>query len=195
MPSSTIYLLRHAESAPSEPIAEADWPLSDTGQAQARIWADRLWALFAGAAPPRVISSPYRRAIDTVQPLCDRMRLKVSLEPDLRERVGGHADGIGFDFPMRRAWEDFDFALPGGESNRVCQTRVVDCVRRLATGPDGVLLLSSHGLAITLFLNHVEPSFDLADWRAMRNPDLFKVRLDGAEFSWDRTFRLSSEGI
>ena len=191
MSSSTIYLLRHAESVPSGLIAEADWPLSDAGQAQSRIWAVRLWELFDGAAPPRVISSPYRRAIDTVQPFCDRMRLKVSLDVDLRERVGGHADGTGFNFPMRRAWEDFDFALPGGESNMACQKRVVDCVRRLARASDDVLLLSSHGLAITLFLNHVEPSFDLADWRAMRNPDLFKVRLDGGEFSWDRTFRLS----
>ena len=194
MTSSTIYVLRHAESAPNGLIAEADWPLSDTGQVQARILADRLRELFDDAAPPRVISSPYRRAIDTIQPFCERKRLRISLDPDLRERVGGHAVGVGFDFPMRTAWEDFDFALPGGESNRVCQTRVVDCVRRLATGPDEVLLLSSHGLAITLFLNHVEPSFDLDDWRAMRNPDLFKVRLDDVEFSWDRTFRLSSEG-
>lgn len=36
--------------------------------------------------------------------------------------------------------------------------------------------VSSHGNALGLYLNHLDPAFDFAAWTDLQNPDLFAVR-------------------
>ena len=79
-PASTIYLLRHAESAPSRDLPEPDWPLSRRGADQARRWATHL----SGLDIARVSSSPFLRAVATVRPFCEARQLPIEIEPDLR---------------------------------------------------------------------------------------------------------------
>ena len=110
------------------------------------------------------------------------------IEPDLRERTLSAQRIDNFEEPLRRSWEDFDYARPGGESSRTCRRRIVDCVTRLASSHAGTLLVSSHGNALALFLNALDPSFGWEGWKAMGNPDLFKVDFDGT-LHWDRAFR------
>ena len=183
-PASTLYLLRHAESAPSSHLPEPDWPLSPRGAAQAR----RLATQLSGLDIACVCSSPFVRAVPTVRPFCEARQLPIEIEPDLRERTlcGQRIDN--FEEPLRRSWGDFDYALPGGESSRTCQRRVVECVAWLATSHAGTLLVSSHGNALALFLNALDPTFGWEGWKAMRNPDLFKIDFDGT-LRWDRAFR------
>ena len=183
-PAHTIYLLRHAESAPGRDLPEPDWPLSPGGADQAR----RLVTQLSGLGIAGVCSSPFVRAVATVRPFCEARQLSIEIEPDLRERtLCGHRIEQ-FEEPLRHSWEDFDHALPGGESSRTCQRRIVDCVTRLASSHAGTLLVSSHGNALALFLNTLDPTFGWEGWKAMRNPDLFKVDFDGT-LRWDRAFR------
>ena len=182
-PASTIYLLRHAESAPSRRLPEPDWPLSRRGEAQ----AERLATQLSGLDIARVCSSPFLRAVATVRPFCEARHLPIQIEPDLRERTLCAQRIEQFEAPLRRSWEDFDYALPGGESSRTCQRRIVECIARLATSHAGTLLVGSHGNALALFLNALDPSFAWEGWKAMRNPDLFKVDFDGT-LRWDRAF-------
>ena len=184
VPAQTIYLLRHAESAPSRELPEPDWPLSRRGQAQAENLATQLSGLDIAC----VCSSPFARAVATVRPFCEARQLPIEIEPDLRERRLSEPRTEHFQEPLRHSWEDFDYALPGGESSRTCQRRIVDCVTRLASSHPGTLLLGSHGNALALFLNALDPTFGWEGWKAMRNPDLFKVDLDRT-LSWDRAFR------
>lgn len=64
---STRYLVRHAKAG-----SRSRWdgddrlrPLSDAGRRQ----AERLVATFAPIAPPRLLSSPYLRCVETIEPL------------------------------------------------------------------------------------------------------------------------------
>ncbi len=183
-PAHTIYLLRHAESAPSRDLPEPDWPLSRQGADQARRWATHL----SGLDIARVCSSPFVRAVATVRPFWEARQLPIEIEPDLRERTLSAQRIDNFEEPLRRSWEDFDYALPGGESSRTCRRRIVDCVTRLASSHAGTLLVSSHDNALALFLNALDPSFGWEGWKAMGNHDLFKVDFDGT-LRWDRAFR------
>lgn len=183
-PAHTIYLLRHAESAPGRHLPEPDWPLSPGGADQAR----RLVTQLSGLGIARVCSSPFVRAVATVRPFCEARQLSIEIEPDLRERTLCAQRIEQFEAPLRRSWEDFDYTLPGGESSRTCQRRIVECIARLATSHAGTLLVSSHGNALALFLNALDPSFAWEGWKAMHNPDLFKVDFDGT-LRWDRAFR------
>jgi len=182
---TTIYLLRHAQSEPDRTQPEHGWPLSARGAEQAR----RLVAALAHLPLDRFVSSPYRRAIDTIAPIAGARGASIAIEADLRERTltTGHAEN--WDAMLRASWADFALAHPGGESGLACQARVASCLARLAARHAGErLLVASHGNAIALFLNAIDGSVGYAEWRAMRNPDLFRIEWKPSAFSWDRAF-------
>lgn len=60
----SIFLLRHAESAPSREIPESDWPLSKKGESQVTLPVPFLESLNIDL----VFSSPFIRAVETVSP-------------------------------------------------------------------------------------------------------------------------------
>lgn len=182
---TTVYLLRHAESTVVPALPESDWPLSEAGVHQ----ADELLARLEPLGIDHVVSSPFLRAVETVRPFCQAARIELQIDSDLSERrLSGHWIR-DFEEILRKTWADFDFALPGGESSRACQERVTGCVSRLATAVQGqTLLVSSHGNAIALFLNSLDPAFGWPEWQAMGNPDLFRTRLNGPR--WEPVVRL-----
>ena len=174
-----LYLLRHAESTVSPDVPESDWPLSETGREQAQALVDRL----TGCRINAIYSSPYRRAVATVRPLAAERDLSVRTDDRLREReltdrwLDDHMEAL------RRVWNDFDLVLPGGESSAECQRRVGAALDDLRSRHgDEHVLVSSHGNAIGLYLNHLDGSFGFEAWEEMRNPDLFAVQ----EGKWRR---------
>jgi len=83
----TAYLVRHGKAGD-----RADWkrddrlrPLSEAGRRQ----ANALVGLLNGAALEAILSSPYLRCVQTVEPLAQHFGLSVQSEPDLGEGVGG----------------------------------------------------------------------------------------------------------
>ena len=185
---TTVYLLRHAESQPDAAVRESDWPLSERGHQQALDIVPVLTSL----GIDQVYSSPYLRTVETVIPFVERAGKPLGFHADLRERrhifVGGESDFIA---QVRRTWEDFRFTPVGGESSAACQRRVVRAITDIAgTHPGRTLLVSSHGVAISLLLNKIDRSFDFDGWAAMKNPDLFKIEVSGTSFAWDRSWQI-----
>ena len=185
---TTVYLLRHAESQPDAAVRESDWPLSERGQQQALDIVPVLTSL----GIDQVYSSPYLRAVETVRPFVERAGKPLGFHADLRERrsmfVSGEPDFI---VQVRRTWEDFRFTPPGGESGAACQRRVVRAITDIVgRRPRATLLVSSHGIAISLLLNTIDHSFDFDGWAAMKNPDLFKIEVSGTSFAWDRSWQI-----
>ena len=77
---------------------------------------------------------------------------------------------------VKRAWQDFDFALPGCESSRDAQRRAVAVIGQLARMADReTIVVSSHGNLIGLLLNHVDARFGFKQWRAMPFPAVYLV--------------------
>jgi 8-oxo-dGTP diphosphatase len=78
-----LYLVRHAKAGSRSSYEGPDRlrPLTKAGRRQAEAIADRL----ADAGVPRVLSSPYVRCVQTVEPLADRLRLPVEPTAALAE--------------------------------------------------------------------------------------------------------------
>lgn len=190
--ATTLYLLRHAESAPSRHLPERDWPLSARGARQ----ADALVRQLAGLHVDHVVASPYRRAIDTVAPVARAAGRGVHVEHDLHERIlteGYSDDWAGL---IRASWDDWSLAHPGGESGFDCQRRVTDCLRRIAAGCGGARVLAcSHGNAIALFLNTLDRRVGRGLWRRMRTPDLFRIDCAPGGWRWNRRFVAPIEAV
>jgi 2,3-bisphosphoglycerate-dependent phosphoglycerate mutase len=169
-----ICLLRHAESAPTPDTPEPDWPPSETGEKQARALAERL----AGRRIDAVYSSPYRRAMARVRPLARVRDLEIRTDDRLRERQLTDQWLDDHQAAVRRVWADVDLALPGEESSAAAQKRVVAAVDDLQTRHEREerVLVSFHGNAIGLYLNHLSSGFRFEDWSEMQTPYLYAIR-------------------
>jgi len=175
----SLLLLRHAESRPDHALTEADWPLSERGREQAQRLRDAL----AAQRPEHLFSSPYRRARDTIAPYAAMAGLTVTVEPAFAECTFRNGYVADWPAPIARAWADRAYTADGCESADACQTRVVagvEAVVRRHTGRR--LLLCSHGNAIGLLLNAIDPAFGFTQWRAMTTPALYEVDLTARDF-------------
>jgi 8-oxo-dGTP diphosphatase len=79
----TIYLTRHAHAG-KRSLWEGDdrlRPLTERGEAQAAGVAD----LIDGEAPGRLVSSPYMRCMQSLEPLATRLQLQVESDESLAE--------------------------------------------------------------------------------------------------------------
>lgn len=78
---TTIYFVRHAHSTYTK--EERERPLSEKGYLD----AENVTRLLKDKHIEVVISSPYKRAIQTVQGIAHTYKLSIQTEEDLRERL------------------------------------------------------------------------------------------------------------
>src|SRR3954464_10560791 len=116
-----IVLVRHATATGQE----ADAALTVEGQRQAHALADLLLPLRI----QRVISSPFTRAIESVQPFCSRAGLRVETDDRLVERVLTPRGLPDWREHLRRSFDDPDYCLDDGESSRTAQARGTSALR------------------------------------------------------------------
>ena len=169
MSSTTILLVRHAH---------ADWcpdemrPLSSVGRVEARTLCDRL----AAERPRAIYSSPYRRALETVEPLSKRLGLTINVLEDLRERTLDLEPVEDWQAAIRPTWEDFSRAFPaGGETNAEALQRARGVVDLLTLRhPGDTIVVATHGNQLTLMLRVFDPSKGFDFWRQLATPDLYR---------------------
>jgi 2,3-bisphosphoglycerate-dependent phosphoglycerate mutase len=123
-----------------------------------------------------ILSSPFLRARQTIEPLATRLDLPVHIEPDLRERQLGCSAVEDFSKAVEATWQEPCFAQPGGEPNVIAQRRGAAVVRRLREQhPAGHIVLSTHGNLMALILQRYDPSVDFAFWKSLTMPDIYTL--------------------
>ena len=166
----SLLAVRHCASSGQAP----DAPLTTEGRAQ----ADRLAEALSGEfAISRIVSSPYLRARETAAPLAARLGLGVEPDDRLAEHRLASAPLDDWLSHVARAFADPDARAPGGDSARETLARAWSALTEALAAP-GTLVVS-HGQLLSLVLQHIDPSFGFAQWREMRNPDVFRIRLPG----------------
>jgi 2,3-bisphosphoglycerate-dependent phosphoglycerate mutase len=133
---------------------------------------ETLKGLEIGAA----YSSPYLRAIQTIEPLAQARALKIQTIEDLREHALGPGLIDHWKDVLEGAWSDFDFALPGGETMRGTQTRglkVLETIR--AEYPRGTVIVAGHGTLFSLILHAMTPQIDCAFHLSMPMPAVYTL--------------------
>lgn len=86
----TVYLLRHAKAKRRDAWTRPDHlrPLTDAGRRQAERLGRELGAVLAGTDPARVLSSPFLRCRQTVEPLAGVLGVSLELDDALAEGAG-----------------------------------------------------------------------------------------------------------
>jgi 2,3-bisphosphoglycerate-dependent phosphoglycerate mutase len=165
----TLYLVRHCQAEGQE----ANAPLTPEGVAQSNGLAD----LLANADIERIISSPYTRATQTILPLSRRLNLAVELDARLVERVLCSDSLPDWQEHLHASFADLDLRLEGGESSRDAMQRAVAVVTEIQRHGAQTALLVTHGNLMALLLKHFDESIGFAEWRALSNPDVYRVDL------------------
>jgi len=165
----TLYIVRHCKAEGQA----ADAPLTPEGVAQ----ADSLANSLATANIERIVSSPYLRATESIAPLAQRLGLAVELDARLVERALCSDSPPDWQERLRASFSDLDLSFEGGESSRDAMQRAVAVVTDVQRHSARTTVLVTHGNLMTLLLKHFDDSFGFAEWRALLNPDVYRVAL------------------
>lgn len=172
-----LYFVRHAEPDHSN-HDDMTRALTEKGMRDRMLAADFLTDRNIRA----VWSSPFKRAVDTVQPLADRLQLPVLTDPDFRERRVDSVWIDDFDAFSRRQWADFDYRLTDGETLRTVEKRNLAAMRRvLKSCPDTAVAIGSHGTALSTLIHCFDRSFDYSAFKAIQKlmPWIVRFTFDG----------------
>ncbi len=116
-----------------------------------------------------VLSSPFKRAVDTVSPFAREAGLPVVTMEGLRERrvdSGWIEDFEGF---ARRQWEDFSYKLSDGESLGGVQARMKASLEKILAEYEGRrVAVGSHGTALSVLVHALRPGFGYEGFSRIR---------------------------
>ncbi|WP_342548384.1 histidine phosphatase family protein [Paenibacillus sp. FSL P2-0089] len=167
---TTLYFVRHAHSTYS--TDELNRPLSEKGRADA--W--RVTRLLLHENINILISSPYKRAIQTIQGLEKPLGTTIVIKDNFKERVLSAEPVTDFGQAMSKVWEDFSFAWPGGESNLVAQNRGVQALYKVLQQYKGnSIAIGTHGNMMVLIMNALDKRYDFSFWKQLEMPDIYKL--------------------
>jgi predicted acetyltransferase/broad specificity phosphatase PhoE len=174
-----IYLIRHCE-AEGQP-AEAS--LTDNGIKQAA----HLSEFFRDIPIDRIISSPYKRAVQTVEPLAQRINLEIEKNDLLTERILSSQNLSDWLEKLRATFDDLDLKFEGGESSSEAKGRIVTVIEEVQNSEElNTTIIVTHGNLLSLLLNHYNHHFGFEEWRGLRNPDVFLLKIENGTITYER---------
>ena len=159
-----VYFVRHAE-----PNYNNRDDMSRELSAKGMVDRELVTRFLADKNIEVVLSSPFKRAFDTVVHFADSKGLNIEIIDDFRERK---VDSIWIeDFVSfsKAQWDDFDYKLSDGESLNEVQSRNISALNNvLEKYQDKNIAIGSHGTALSTIINYYDKSFGYEDFERIR---------------------------
>ncbi|MDO5156373.1 MAG: histidine phosphatase family protein [Eubacteriales bacterium] len=129
------------------------------------------------------ISSPFKRAIDTIKDFTDCIGMEIVIIDYFRERKVDSGWIDDFTAFTRKQWEDFSFKLSDGECLQEVQERNVAALETVIEKYKGKnIIIGSHGTALSTVIQHFRPAFGYEDFARikMKMPWIVEFEFDEA---------------
>jgi 2,3-bisphosphoglycerate-dependent phosphoglycerate mutase len=169
-------LVRHAHSTYTPD--EISRPLSERGLAD----ATNVTELLKKEGIDIVVSSPYKRAVQTVSGIAEYIETEVEFVDGFRERTLTTGPAKDFTLAITKVWEDDNFSWEGGESNIVAQKRGVDTLYNVLDKYKGKnVVIGIHGNIMVLIMNFFDKQYDFSFWKKLNMPDIYKLTFNDRE--------------
>jgi len=165
-----IYLVRHCEAEGQS--AEAQ--LTERGNHQAL----DLSAFFHSIQVDRIISSPYKRARQSIEPLALCLNLEIENDHRLTERVLSSENLPNWFEKLKATFTDMDLTFEGGESSRAAMKRIVAVTEEVFQSDAINTVIVTHGNIMSLLLKHYQKDVGFTDWCNLSNPDVFLLKYE-----------------
>ena len=152
---TTIYFIRHCE--PDFSIkCDLERPLTKKGTNDSL----KILNYLKDKKIDKILSSPYKRAIDTLKPFSDYINKNIELIEDFRERQISNCWIEDFKSFSKKQWEDFNFKLTDGESLKEVQDRNINSLKYvLKTYNNKNIVIGTHGTSLSTILNFYNSSY------------------------------------
>jgi 2,3-bisphosphoglycerate-dependent phosphoglycerate mutase len=174
----SIYVIRHCEAEGQPPESS----LTDKGLMQ----AIDLATFFNNVKIERIISSPYKRAIQTIQPLAKQLNVEIEINSQLKERVLSTEHLLDWFEKLRTTFEDFELKFKGGESSKEAVTRIIEVIEDVFNGEFENTIIVTHGNLMSLLLNHFNKEFGFDEWSRLSNPDVYHIKSENNKITLKR---------
>ncbi|KPN95919.1 histidine phosphatase family protein [Lysinibacillus sp. ZYM-1] len=178
---SKIYIIRHCLAEGQSP----DAPLTQTGMKQAESLAD----FFKDITIHRILSSPFLRAVQSIESVSERKDIKVEIDKRLSERLLSTKDLPDWYEKLQATFLDMSLKFDGGESSKDAMERIVSVVEEVFARNVENTLIVSHGNIIALLLKHYNNDIDFQCWQKLSNPDVFLLQVEHNKVMIERVWR------
>lgn len=146
----------------------------------------RVTEFFQNQKIHAALSSPYKRAVDTIKDYTDCVGLEIETVEGFRERRVDSCWIADFTTFARNQWADFSYKLSDGECLQEVQDRNMAALNAALQKYRGKnILIGSHGTALSTVLHYYRPSFGYGDFERIR-PKMPWI----AELVYDEKLRL-----
>jgi 2,3-bisphosphoglycerate-dependent phosphoglycerate mutase len=170
---TVIYFVRHAHSYYT--ADEYNRPLSDKGFED----RERVTKLFKDKIIHAAYSSPYKRAIQTVEGIAQEHNLQINTMDTLRERILSNRKIIDFDDAIYQLWSQLNFAFEGGESNESAMERAITTLKKIVLAhPNDNVVIGTHGNIMVLMMHYFDTQFDYTFWKDLAMPDVYELTFE-----------------
>lgn len=161
---TTVYFVRHAEPNYNN-HDDALRELSPKGMKDRKLVTDFL----SDKEIDIVLSSPYKRAVDTIKDFADLNGLDIETIDSFRERKVDSGWIDNFTSFAQKQWNDFSYKLSDGECLQEVQDRNVSALQSVLEKHAGKnIVIGSHGTALSTIINYYDSSFGYEDFCEIR---------------------------
>ncbi|MBG9691323.1 phosphoglycerate mutase [Lysinibacillus sphaericus] len=169
-----LYFVRHAHADYSED--EYHRPLSLKGIRD----VDRVTALLNDQRIDAIYSSPYKRAIKTVQGIAKYHDVPIKIVEALKERRLANGTMEDFQEAIQRVWQEPSFAWAGGESNEQAMRRAIQSLQSIILShPHDSLVIGTHGNIMVLMMQSFDAQYGYDFWQRLSMPDVYRLSFRG----------------
>jgi len=172
---TTVYFIRHAEADNSIRDGRAR-PLTEKGLIDRHL----VTAFLREKHIDAVLSSPFRRAVETIANFAEQNGFAIEMIEEFRERRSDSDwDRSTYNAFIERQWVDFSYTLSDGECLAEVQERNIAALRRVLACYKGKnIVIGTHGTALSTIINYYDSTYGFADFMAMVNILPWVVKMD-----------------
>jgi len=135
----------------------------------------------------KIISSPYERAVKTIEPYAKEVGLSIQIDNRLSERRLSNKSLSNWLELLKQTFDDIDLIIEGGESTREATERAISLIREeIEFSKEQNTLLVTHGNLMSLILRYFDESFGFNEWENLTNPDVYRIDINDNQINITR---------
>lgn len=116
-----------------------------------------------------VLSSPYKRAMDTVRDFAEKKAMEIIVVENFKERKVDSGWIEDFNSFCKKQWEDFYYKLSDGECLQEVQDRNIAALKGVLKDYSGKnIVIGSHGTALSTIINYFDKTFGYAEFNEIK---------------------------
>jgi 2,3-bisphosphoglycerate-dependent phosphoglycerate mutase len=173
-----LFLIRHCQAEGQESEAQ----LTTEGLAQ----AEKLALFLQQYKINRIISSPFKRTLQTITPYANKQNLEIEVDERLKERILSSEHLTDWFEKLKQSFEEEDLKFTGGESSKEATERIVSFIEDIRNEQTNHIAIVTHGNLSALLLNYLSQDFGFNEWLSLSNPDVYLLDNHSGEFEYKR---------